>query len=128
MYYYTLRWKIETGFRDCKQSFGFDDYRVRSKKAIQRSVTLAFIAASLTQLMALPAFLNTHHHSQPEVKQALLEMNISWYHPKRWTLGLVVAYLRWQMKRQIYPASFVQNKNTQYITADPSYTYRNTAA
>ena len=27
VYYYTLRWKIETGFRDCKQSFGFDHYR-----------------------------------------------------------------------------------------------------
>ena len=36
VYYYTLRWKIETGFRDCKQSFGFDQYRTRSKNAIQR--------------------------------------------------------------------------------------------
>ena len=128
VYYYTLRWKIETGFRDCKQSFGFDDYRVRSKKAIQRSVTLAFVAASLTQLMALPAFLQAHHHSQPEVKQALKEMNISWYHPERWTLGLVVAYLRSQMRPQIYPASFVSDKNAQYITTDPAYTGRLAAA
>ena len=128
VYYYTLRWKIETGFRDCKQSFGFDDYRVRSKKAIQRSVTLSFVAASLTQLMALPHFLNAHHQAQPELKQALKEMNIYWYHPKSWTLGLVVAYLRWQMRRQIYPASFVADKNSQYISTEQAYTYRQAAA
>ena len=106
---------------------GFDHYRTRSKKAIQRSVTLSFVAASLTQLMALPQFLNAHHHAQPEVKQAVKEMNIHWY-PKRWTLGLVVAYLRWQMKRQIYPASFVSDKNSQYIPTQTPYTYTQTAA
>ena len=128
VYDYTLRWKIETGFRDCKQSFGFDHYRTRSKKAIQRCVTLSFIAASLTQLMALPAFLKAHKQTQTHLQDALQEMNIHWYHPKRWTLGLGVAYLRWQMRRQIYSDSFVFHKNSHNIDTETPHNYRHLAA
>lgn len=114
VYYYTLRWKIETGFRDCKQSFGFDHYRVRKRKAIQRSVTLSFIAASLTQLMMMPNVLKAHHETQPNLTEALKQMNIQWYQPKHWTLGLIATYLRWQMRHQKYTACFCPDKNAPY--------------
>lgn len=128
VYYYTLRWKIETGFRDCKQSFGFDQYRTRSKKAIQRSVTLAFIAASLTQLMALPTFLKAHNQTGTDLENALDEMNIHWYQPKTWTLGLLVSYIRWRIKHRDYVTRFVFHKNSQYIPTDPDYTGKKVAA
>ena len=128
VYYYTLRWKIETGFRDCKQSFGFDHYRVQGKKAIQRSVVLSFIGTSLTQLMVLPHVLQVHHQTRPDLKRALKEMNIHWYDPKRWTLGLVATYLRWQMRHQIYAASLVPNKNATYIPEHCTDTYTKAVA
>ena len=49
--YYRQRWQIETAFRDTKQHFGFDTYRVRSRKSINRFVQLSFVAASLTKLI-----------------------------------------------------------------------------
>ena len=33
--YYRQRWQIETAFRDAKQHFGFDAYRVKSRKKHQ---------------------------------------------------------------------------------------------
>lgn len=94
VYFYLLRWKIETCFRDCKESFGFDHYQVQSETAIQRSVVLSFIAASLTQLLVLPNFQNQQVEALPTVDRALRDMNIHWYHPKRWTLGLIVKFIR----------------------------------
>lgn len=110
VYYYILRWTLETGFRDGKESFGFDHYQVRSQSAIQRSVVLSFVTASLTQLLALPQF----QHQQdglPELKVGLQEMNIHWYHPTRWTMGLIVRYIRWRKSRQFFSASFSQIEN-----------------
>ena len=49
--YYRQRWQIETAFRDAKQHFGFDAYRVKSRKSINRFVQLSFVAASLTKLL-----------------------------------------------------------------------------
>lgn len=111
VHYYHLRWKIETGFRDSKESFGFDHYQVRSQTAIQRSVVLSFLSASLTQMMALPKFQQAHPDALPKLKVALKEMNIHWYHPTHWTLGLIARYVRWQKSRQGFAASFSQNKN-----------------
>lgn len=34
--YYRHRWQIETAFRDVKQHFGFDAYRLKSRKSINR--------------------------------------------------------------------------------------------
>ena len=121
VHYYHLRWKIETEFRDSKESFGFDHYQVRSQTAIQRSVVLSFLSASLTQMMALPKFQQAHPDALPKLKVALKEMNIHWYHPTQWTLGLIARYVRpacacphadrWQKSRQGFAASFSQNKN-----------------
>ena len=86
VHYYHLRWKIETGFRDSKESFGFDHYQVRSETAIQRSVVLSFLSASLTQLLALPKFQQAHPDlpvrvrtqtgALPKLKVALKEMSV----------------------------------------------------
>ena len=111
VYYYILRWTLETGFRDGKESFGFDHYQVRSETAIQRSVVLSFVAASLTQLLALPQFQQQHTDGLPDLKVGLLEMNIHWYHPTRWTLGLIVRYIRWRKSRQAFSACFSQFEN-----------------
>jgi hypothetical protein len=109
--HYKRRWTFETGMHDSKESFGFDHYQVRSEKAIQRSVSLSFICASLTQLLALPQFQQTHSETLPDLAQGMDDMNIHWYHPKRWTLGLVTRYIRWKYMRQIFPERFSHNKN-----------------
>ena len=50
--HYQQRWKpIETVFRDVKQHFGFNAYRLKSRKSINRFVQLSFIAAALTKLI-----------------------------------------------------------------------------
>ena len=111
VYYYNLRWKIETGFRDCKESFGFDHYQVKSKIAIQRSVLLSFVSASLTQLMILPQFHNEQTNALPKVDEALKEMNIHWYQPTRWTLGLMVKFIRLRNTIHLFYPSFEKHKN-----------------
>jgi len=111
IYYYKLRWSFEVGMHNSKESFGFDHYQVRSETAIGRAVLLSFVSASLTQLVALPQFQQTHWETLPELNQGLSEMNIHWYHPKRWTLGLVTRYIRWRYARQLFSASFSENKN-----------------
>ena len=115
VYYYDLRWKIETGFRDCKESFGFDHYQVRSETAIQRSVVLSFLSASLTQLLVLPQFQNEQPEGLPQVSQAVKEMNIHWYHPARWTLGLIIRYIRWRQIPQLLSTSFSKHKNSTLL-------------
>jgi len=111
LFYYRLRWTFETGVHDSKESFGFDHYQVRSQTSIQRSVILSFLAASLTQLLALPAFQQGHPSGLPALPVGLKEMNIHWYHPKRWTLGLIARYLRWQQARKPFSASFPAEQN-----------------
>ena len=49
--YYRQRWQIETTFQNAKQHFGFDTYRLKSWKSINRFVQLSFVAASLTKLV-----------------------------------------------------------------------------
>ena len=112
VHYYDLRWRIETAFRDSKESFGFDHYQVKSETAIQRSIVLSFVGASLTQLMALPKFQRTHPETLPKLRIALTQMNIHWYHPTRWTLGLIVRYIQWQKSRQRFTPCFSADKNS----------------
>ena len=109
--YYKLRWGFETNMRDTKQELGFDQYQVRSPQAIQRSVLLSFVAASLTQLLAWPAFEKTQAATFPAVEKGLQQMDIHWYHPKRWTLGLLLRYLRWQKHRQVFSLSISSEEN-----------------
>ncbi len=109
--YYKLRWGFETNMRDCKEELGFDHYQVRSQRAIERSLLLSFVAASLTQLVAWPAFEKAHSKMIPDLDQGLNLMGMHWYQPQRWTLGLMLRYLRWQQRRQPFSASLAAKEN-----------------
>ena len=110
--YYQRRWQIETAFRDAKQPFGFDTYRVKSRKSLNRFVQLSFVAASLTQLI----------FSMPETPQKSISvekvcehLGLHWYQPKKLTQGLQVAYLRAQRAGASFSAKFKQKTNSQNI-------------
>lgn len=47
---YLLRWPIETFYQDGKERLGFDEYRMRDAKAIQKHWCLVFVAYSLLHL------------------------------------------------------------------------------
>ena len=111
--YYKLRWGFETNMRDTKESLGFDHYQVHSEVSIERSVLLSFVAASLAQLVALSAFQQAHSDTLPSLKQGLEEMNMHWYHPERWTLGLIIRYLRWKHHRRAFSADISENENSE---------------
>ena len=114
---YKRRWTFETGMHDAKESFGFDHYQVRSEQAISRHVQLSFIATSLIQLLALPAFVKKHGAALPDLHTALEHMNIHWYHPKKWTLGLIIRYLKWTRYEKDFSSSILDyNTNPKYET------------
>ena len=110
--YYRQRWQIETAFRDAKQHFGFDAYRVKSRKSINRFVQLSFIAASLTKLV-----FTRRNATQKEisVEKVCEHLNIHWYHPEKLTQGLRVAYLRSQIAGSAFFAKFKKKTNSQNI-------------
>lgn len=54
---YLQRWPIETFYQDGKEHLGFDEYRMRHAKAIQKHWCLVFVAYSLLHLDCLPASL-----------------------------------------------------------------------
>ena len=111
--YYRQRWQIETAFRDAKQHFGFDAYRVRSRKSINRFVQLSFVAASLTKLL----FTMPQPAEKPiSVQRVCQRLGIHWYRPKKLTQGnLRVAYLRWQITADLFSASSKEKTNSQNI-------------
>ena len=113
--YYRQRWQIETAFRDVKQHFGFEGYRVKSRKSINRYVQLSFLAASLTKLLFTPPHAKQKGISVQEVCQHL---NIHWYRPTKLTQGLRVAYLRSQMRVASFSAKFNRKTNSQNISTD----------
>ena len=88
--YYRKRWLIETAFRDAKQHFGFDKYRVKSRKSINRLVQLSFLASCITQVI-FNATSTTG--SSITVEQVCRELGIDWYRPPKLTRGLMVQYL-----------------------------------
>ena len=110
--YYRQRWQIETAFRDVKQHFGFDAYRVKSRKSINRFVQLSFVAASLTKLI-----FTTPHAKQKviSVREVRQHLGIHWYRPTKLTQGLRVAYLRSQIMTSSFFAKFKQKTNSQNI-------------
>ena len=110
--YYQHRWQIETAFRDAKQEFGFSGYQVKSRKSINRWVQLSFIAASLTKLI----FSMPHPTEKPiNVKTVCEALGIHWYHPKKLTQGLRVAYLKAQIRDHRFSTSSTENTNSQNI-------------
>jgi len=54
---YLQRWPIETFYQDGKEHLGFDEYRMRNAKAIQKHWCLVFVAYSFLHLDCLPASL-----------------------------------------------------------------------
>ena len=54
---YLQRWPIETFYQDGKEHLGFDEYRMRNAKAIQKHWCLVFVAYSLLHLDCLPTSL-----------------------------------------------------------------------
>ncbi len=110
--YYQKRWTIETAFRDVKQHFGFDQYRVKSKKSISRWVQLSFVAVCLTQLV----FTIIANTSQPiTVARVCQELGIDWYRPKKLTRGLMVRYLRDLIGRRLFSATTSQKSKSPNI-------------
>ena len=101
--YYRQRWQIETAFRDVKEHFGFDAYRSKSRKSINRCVQLSFIAASLTKLIFTTP---DAPQKRISVKEVCQHLDIHWYRPKKLTQGLRVAYLRSQMAVASFSAKF----------------------
>ena len=100
--YYQKRWTIETAFRDVKQHFGFDTYRVKSKESISRWVQLSFVAVCLTQLV----FTIISTTSRPiTVERVCRELGIDWYRPKKLTRGLMVRYLRALIGSRVFSAT-----------------------
>ena len=110
--YYRQRWQIETAFRDVKQHFGFDTYRLKSRKSINRFVQLSFVAASLTKLV-----FTSRDAPQKEisVEKVCQHLGIHWYRPGKLTQGLRVAYLRAQIAVSTFSAKFKEKTNSQNI-------------
>ena len=69
------------------------------------------VAASLTQLVAWPAFEHAHTKTFPSLEQGLAQMGIHWYHPNRWTLGLILRYLRWQKQHPLFSLGNADEQN-----------------
>ena len=110
--YYRQRWLIETAFRDVKQHFGFDAYRVKSRKSINRLVQLSFVASCMTQLL----FAVTSHAGTPvTIDQVTQALGIDWYRPKKLTRGLMVRYLRTFINSGVFSAMFGKKINTDDI-------------
>ena len=111
--YYRQRWQIETAFRDAKQHFGFDAYRVKSRRSINRFVQLSFVAASLTKLI-----FTTPVSQKPKaigVEKVCEKLGIHWYRPQKLTQGLRLAYLRAEINAYRFSASFKEKPNSQNI-------------
>lgn len=100
--YYQKRWTIETAFRDTKQYFGFDDYRVKSKKSINRFVQLSFVASCLTQLAFNAA---SAPCGSVTIEQVCHVLGIDWYRSLKLTRGLMVQYLCALIERRLFSAT-----------------------
>ena len=113
--HYQQRWQIETAFRDTKQHFGFEAYRTKSRKSINRFVELSFVAASLTKLI-----FTTPDAPQKgiSVEKVCQHLGIHWYRPTKLTQGLWVAYLRSEIVVSSFFAKFKQKTNSQNIQTD----------
>ena len=112
--YYQHRWQIETAFRDLKQEFGFSAYRVKSRKSINRFVQLSFTAATFTKLI----FSMPHPTQKPISPQEVCDqLGIHWYHPRKLTQGLRVAYLQSQIRVCGFSTSATEKTNSQNISS-----------
>ena len=97
-----------------RQEFGFSAYRVKSRKSINRFVQLSFSAATFTKLIfSMP------HPTQKTIspQEVCDQLSIHWYHPRKLTQGLRVAYLQAQItKGSPFSTSATENTNSQNIS------------
>ena len=100
--YYQKRWLIETAFRDVKQNFGFDTYRVKSHKSINRFVQLSFVASCLTQWLFYTPDAKGGTITVEHVCRAL---GIDWYRPTKLTRGLMAKYLTTLIEGRLFSAT-----------------------
>ena len=108
--YYRQRWLIETAFRDVKQNFGFDTYRVKSHQSINRWVQLSFVASCLTQWLFYTPDAKGGAITVEKVCRAL---GIDWYRPTKLTRGLMAKYLSALMERRLFSAiNYEHTKST----------------
>ena len=110
--YYRQRWLIETAFRDAKQHFGFDKYRVKSRKSINRLVQLSFVATCITQLIfnATSAM-----GCSITVQQVCKTLGINWYRPTKLTRGLMVQYLCAFIEGRLFSQTYSDDYNSNDI-------------
>ena len=110
--YYRQRWLIETAFRDVKQNFGFDTYRVKSHQSINRFVQLSFVASCLTQWL----FYNSDAKAGAiTVEKVCRELGTNWYRPPKLTRGLMAKYLSTVMEGRLFSATYDEDNNSTNI-------------
>ena len=110
--YYRQRWLIETAFRDVKQNFGFDTYRVKSHRSINRWVQLSFVASCLTQWL----FYNPNPKDGTiTVEQVCRALGIDWYRPTKLTRGLMAKYLSALIEGRLFSATNDEHTNLPNI-------------
>lgn len=108
--YYRQRWWIETAFRDVKQHFGFDTYRVKSQQSINRWVQLSFVASCLTQWL----FYNPKDGAIT-VEQVCQPLGMDWYRPTKLTRGLMAKYLSASIEGRLFSAINDEDTNSHDI-------------
>ena len=107
--YYQKRWLIETAFRDVKQNFGFDTYRVKSHRSINRFVQLSFVASSLTQWLF---YTPNAKDGAVTVDQVCRALGIDWYRPPKLTRGLMAKYLSALIEGRVFSATNDKDYNS----------------
>ena len=110
--YYRQRWLIETAFRDVKQNFGFDAYRVKSHQSINRLVQLSFVASCLTQWLF---YTSGATDETLTVEQVCRELGINWYRPLKLTRGLMAKYLSALIEGRLFSQTTNQKTKTPNI-------------
>lgn len=110
--YYRQRWLIETAFRDAKQNFGFDTYRVKSHQSINRFVQLSFVASCLTQWLF---YTSDAKAGTITVEQVGRVLGIDWYRPPKLTRGLMAKYLSALIEGRLFSATNEQDNNSNNI-------------
>ena len=107
--YYRQRWLIETAFRDVKQNFGLDTYRVKSHRSINRFVQLSFVASCLTQWLF---YTSDAKDGAVTVEKVCTALGIDWYRPAKLTRGLMAKYLSALIGGRLFSANNYQDINS----------------
>ena len=110
--YYRQRWLIETAFGDVKQNFGFDSYRVKSYRSINRFVQLSFVASCLTQWLF---YTPDAKDGAIAVDQVCRALGIDWYRPPKLTRGLMREYLCAFIEGRLFSATTDKDTNSHDI-------------